>query len=196
MKSVTDLQAIIKQGANSMSHALRRRGPVALALWAVLGVMAGVHSARAGGDPPVDLQKEILTELRKLAQRMQEVESGIRAAKASTDTAIIKLSDEMAQLKEQVRRLEDRLNAMPQQSISSSSFRKEEGRLRLVSEYPTEVTVLVNGRSYRLLPYQTRELILPAGTFTYELLDEEFPFTRTRTMMSGETFTVRIFPRR
>jgi len=56
--------------------------------------------------------------------------------------------------------------------------------------------VLVNGRSYRLLPYQTRELILPAGTFTYELLDEEFPFTRTRTMMSGETFTVRIFPRR
>lgn len=179
-----------------MSHASSRLGPVALALWGVLGLFASSNAVQAGDDPPSDLQKEILKEILKLAQRMQSVEAGIKAAKVSTDNAIFKLSDELAQLKEQVRRMEDRVNAMPQQSISSSSFRKEEGKLRLISEYPTEVTVLVNGRAYRLLPYQTRELILPAGTFTYELLDEEFPFTRTRSMMSGETFTVRIFPRR
>ena len=53
------------------------------------------------------------------------------------------------------------------------------GRLFLVNNYPREMTFVVNGQSYRLVPGQSLWTApLPTGTFTYEVIGVQLPLTR------------------
>ena len=48
--------------------------------------------------------------------------------------------------------------------------------MRLINDFPEEMSVLVNGRSYRLLPGQERLIRVSAGDYSLELL--QFPGER------------------
>jgi hypothetical protein len=63
--------------------------------------------------------------------------------------------------------------------------------VRIVNDYPTEVSMLVNGRSQRLLPSQTLTVEVPAGSYTYELLHAGARPT-TSAIKDGETVTLRV----
>lgn len=65
------------------------------------------------------------------------------------------------------------------------------GLVRIVNDYPTEMSMIVNGRSHRVPPGQTVTVDVPPGSFTYELLHAGSNPTTT-TVKEGETMTLRI----
>ena len=74
----------------------------------------------------------------------------------------------------------------------SATFRGQ-GRVRLINDFPEEMSVLVNGRSYRLLPGQERLLAVPPGDFTYQVLQIHRD-PRVRQIAADETKNIRIYP--
>jgi hypothetical protein len=55
-------------------------------------------------------------------------------------------------------------------STSTTPF-SGKGLIRLVNDFPTEVTMVLNGITYRIPPRQTVDISVPAGEFSYQLLD-------------------------
>ncbi|MEO2088163.1 MAG: hypothetical protein ABGY75_01525, partial [Gemmataceae bacterium] len=66
------------------------------------------------------------------------------------------------------------------------------GKVVLVNEFRTKLSVMVNGTSYPLDPSQTKDVLVPFGDFTYELV--EFPNAAPvkSSIKEGETVTLRI----
>lgn len=66
------------------------------------------------------------------------------------------------------------------------------GKVVLVNEFRTKLSVMVNGTSYPLDPSQTKDVLVPFGDFTYELV--EFPNATPvkSSIKEGETVTLRI----
>ena len=64
-------------------------------------------------------------------------------------------------------------------------------KLRLVNDYAIEVTLVVNGKAYRLSPSEVKTIDIPSGTYTYELLQSGSQST-TSPIKDGETVTLRI----
>jgi hypothetical protein len=67
------------------------------------------------------------------------------------------------------------------------------GQVHLVNAWMTPMTVILDGLSYRLQPGESRIVSRAAGNFNYEVLGLQPP--QTRTVVAGETFTIRIAPR-
>jgi hypothetical protein len=65
------------------------------------------------------------------------------------------------------------------------------GVVRIVNEYPVEISLLVNGKSYRVAPSESRSIDVPSGSYTYELLQSGAAAT-TSPIRDGETVTLRI----
>jgi hypothetical protein len=65
------------------------------------------------------------------------------------------------------------------------------GRLVLVNQYPTEVTVMVNQGVYRLQPNERRHVPLPAGPFTYWVPLSQ-SLVQNRTLQPNETLTITV----
>jgi hypothetical protein len=67
------------------------------------------------------------------------------------------------------------------------------GTVRVVNEYPVEITMVVNGRSYRVAPNATQDISTPAGDFSYQLLSGSTALAPTRsTIRDREVVTLRI----
>jgi TolA-binding protein len=67
------------------------------------------------------------------------------------------------------------------------------GTIRLRNTFPEQVSVVVNGVSYELLPNETRDLAgHPAGAFTYEVLGIQG--RKTVDLRPNETFTISVYP--
>jgi hypothetical protein len=63
--------------------------------------------------------------------------------------------------------------------------------VRLVNDYPSELSIILNGTSHRLRPGETKAVDVPPGRFTYELIAEGAKAV-TRTIRDDETVTLRI----
>ena len=63
--------------------------------------------------------------------------------------------------------------------------------VRLSNEYATEVSVILNGQSYRLAPGEVKGVGVPAGSYTYELL-QAGGGPVTSKIADGESVTLRI----
>src|SRR5207244_2388875 len=63
------------------------------------------------------------------------------------------------------------------------------GRVEISNTYLTPMSVIVNGRSYRVAPGETlRTDPMPAGSFTYTVLGVTEP--RTRLLEANKVFTI------
>ena len=63
--------------------------------------------------------------------------------------------------------------------------------VRLVNDYPSDLSLILNGASHRLKQGETKTVDVPPGSFTYELIAEgATPITRT--IRAEETVTLRI----
>jgi hypothetical protein len=65
------------------------------------------------------------------------------------------------------------------------------GTVRVVNEYPVQISIVVNGTSYRVAPTKSLDIDVAAGEFTYQLLESGAAATRS-VIKEKETVTLRI----
>ena len=63
--------------------------------------------------------------------------------------------------------------------------------VRIANEYPVKISMVVNGTSYEVLPNKTLDVTVPAGSFSYQLLQSGASQT-TGQIKEKETVTLRI----
>jgi hypothetical protein len=147
---------------------------------------------------PPDLTA-IKTQLDQIQANLNDALFGKENSTNLAEMGLIKrLSDiesQLSKIHETLKRIEARLNdpsrrtaefgpAMPGVTVGR-------GYVRIVNDYPTEMSMLVNGRSHRVPPGQAVTVDVPPGSFTYELLHAGSE-QKTTTVRDGETMTLRI----
>lgn len=151
-----------------------------------------------------DLRKEI-QDMRRALDKADELLLGKTdplPGEEGITRRLSKLEDRVQLIQDQLNRLEQKLDdkvttfspdrsgkgtdtTVPPTGTSTSST------IRLVNEYPTEVSLILNGKSYRIAPNEVRTVTVDAGDYSYELLQ-----TGSRPVNSNikanETVTLRI----
>jgi len=166
--------------------------------FALAGLLAfGLVTAPAFADPVDDLNKAV-EKLDKATKELQEAKEALkidelRAKAIKIDTTIELIDKDIQDIKKDIRDIKRKLESGPSTSLKSESFYQGQGRVRFINEFNEEMSVVVNGRSYRLVPGQERLIVVPPGDFTYQVLQlQRFP--QERKITADETKTVRIFP--
>lgn len=65
------------------------------------------------------------------------------------------------------------------------------GIVQVINEYPIQISMVVNGTSYRVAPSKSLDIEVPAGEFTYQLLESGAAPTRS-VIKDRETVKLRI----
>ena len=108
-----------------------------------------------------------------------------------------RLRNEVASLKSQIEAMRgttalrpgDRMGtAVPSGPITPGAGR---GVVRIVNDYPVEVSIIVNDASFRVPAGKTRDVEVPAGEFTYQLLTAGAAPTKS-PIKEKEVVTLRI----
>ena len=183
------------------SHLMRQPGDTPMmgfkhVLAAVFG--AALLAGPASADQASDMNKTV-EKLEASVKKLQDIEKGLTDYKLSNATAVRQLQDDVESLKVRIRQLEDETKLLRAPSITSKresyDTSSKMGRVRLSNEYLEEMSVVVNGVSYRLLPGQTRTIQVPPGTFTYQILQLQRTI-QERAIEPGEEKPIRIFTQR
>src|SRR5262249_33669376 len=146
-------------------------------------------------------------DLQNLEQRQ---DLRIEKVHESINERLDRVNDRIGGLEGRIKRLENDLEAMRTQATTSNRpsgyagvgngaapapppLPPTTGTIRLRNTFPEQVSVVVNGVSYELLPNETRDLGgHPAGAFTYEVLGIQA--RRTVDLRPNETFTISVYP--
>jgi hypothetical protein len=188
--------------------------------WKTFGLTALLASALLTGpvraDPPTtaerleDIQKNldklsksmtdlarVLPALEEIKKQVEDVRVDARAGALRSQTEIKDLKDQIAQLKSEVDALRKNQATTNRVAMSPPSENQPAapttGHVEITNTYPAEVVVIINRRSYHVLPGQTvvSEPVL-AGTFTYEVLG--VTEQRTRTLAANKTYPIWVHP--
>jgi len=104
------------------------------------------------------------------------------------------LVEELKRLKDKLAKVDEDLAKMKSQTAlrpTTVDPRAGKGTVRIVNEYPVQVSIVVNGTSYRVAPSKTLDVDVPAGEFTYQLLEAGAASTKS-IIKERETVTLRI----
>lgn len=104
--------------------------------------------------------------------------------------------EDVKELKNKIAKLEAELKALKTQTslkpaIGSPAPIALKGIVKVVNDYPVEITMLINEKTYRVAPNTKVEVEVPAGEFTYQLLQSGAPVTKS-AIKDKETVTLRI----
>jgi hypothetical protein len=170
------------------------------ALAAAMGALAFVPSPAVAFPSPAaanaaDDKKTVEQRLEDLEKKMNRVLEHLEGRKDETGARLPSdpgLIEEVRRLKNELASLRTEVNGMK----SSTSFRVVDplagkGTVRVVNEYPVEISIVVNSLSYRLAPSEKRDILVPAGEFRYQLLTAGAGETRS-VIREKETVTLRI----
>jgi hypothetical protein len=171
-------------------------------------------------DPAPALEKivkeQITGQFKDLKDRLERIETIIGLLNKEFSLQKQVTIRDLDNLKEQIRKLEEQLQASSSRSEGSSSSgsgipqrmppgpstriaaappaSSNLGTIRLRNHFPGPVSIVVNSRSYQLIPGETVVLDpQSAGTFTFEVLGIEPG--QTRSLAPGETVTITVFPK-
>lgn len=138
--------------------------------------------------------KALTDALDALKKAMENLASKEEARAMSHDLALKAVSDEIAKLRAELESLRTRLGTTQTSAMYTPSA-GQTGRVQIINEFTEQVTVVVNDRTYRVLPGQ-QELTgpIPAGTFNYQVLGVQATL-QSRTLAANETYTIRVFAR-
>jgi len=149
-----------------------------------------------------DLAKELAT-AKSFRETTEDVLQGRKNAETGkTDAGLIsKMLDFDARLKrieETLLRLEQSIAPGTKSSTSAYPTKDQttpmtgpKSVVRIVNEYPVQISMLVNGKSHRVEPNETKLVEIAPGAYTYELLHAGAQATNA-TIKDGETITLRI----
>jgi hypothetical protein len=154
-------------------------------------------------DPPADVARSIedlkkdVESLRKSRDSVDDLLYGKADGKSPIDLGIMRrLSDLDARLKSvesALARIESALKDPTRTSgyAPGTAPITTRSHIRIVNDYPTEMSMMVNGKSYRIAPGEVKILDVPAGSYSYELLHAGSQ-PKSGTVRDGETVTLRI----
>ncbi|WP_171474028.1 hypothetical protein [Frigoriglobus tundricola] len=138
-----------------------------------------------------------IEDLEKKVERLSDMLYGKRDSKGILldPTAPGSLA-EVTKLKDDLDKLEKELKALKsaQQTVQKPALAPEvkpKGIVKVVNEYPVEIAMLINDRSHRIAPNTKVEVEVPAGRFTYQLLQSGAAATES-VIKDKETVTLRI----
>lgn len=165
---------------------------------ALLGLALLASPVKA--DPAEDLKKAV-EKLDKATKDLQEAKDALKIddlrAKASTiDTRLDFIDKDMQEIKKDIREIKRKLSDSTSTSLRpdyDSAALRGLGRVRFINQFNEEMSVVVNGKSFRLLPGQERLVPVPPGDFTYQVLQLQH-VAQERQIAADETKTVRIYP--
>ena len=157
-------------------------------------------AAPAAGQSADDF-KRLNDKLDALTRTLNDLKDGMRSDNLPDKVATVnKKIDELDQdiqaikrdLRDLKRRVGDGTTTALRPEFDSTTFRGQ-GRVRFINEFPEEVSVIVNGRPFRLLPGAERLVPVPPGDFTYQVLNVQRS-PQVRPIIADETKNIRIFP--
>jgi hypothetical protein len=173
-------------------------------LASLVAVAWAAGPARAQEPKLSDLKTE-LDELKKQFNEMKAVQKqvadvilgrneGIRPEDAGLQKRLDSLAESVRKLDERVTTIGDRFAPMPR-VVGSSPLAAgpvmARGTVRLLNNYVTDVSVVVNGVAHVLAPGQAADVAVAPGEFRYALPQSGGFETRSR-IRDGETVTLRI----
>jgi hypothetical protein len=159
-----------------------------------------VLATPAAGQTAEDFKK-LNDKLDALTKAVQDLKDGMKSdavrEKVTTVASHIDQLDQDIQtikkdLRDLKRRVGDGTTTALRPEYDSATFRGQ-GRVRFINEFPDEMSVVVNGRPFRLLPGQERLVPVPPGEFTFQVLNVHRT-AQLRQIVADETKNIRIFP--
>lgn len=117
-----------------------------------------------------DLQKDTKRILELLEGRKDE--SGFPIPTSPGLAAELrKLKDDVAALDAKLKEIEKNSTSLrPANPATPAPATTPRGTVRVVNDYPVMISILVNGTSHRIEPQKSLDIGVPAGEFTYQLL--------------------------
>ena len=154
-------------------------------------------------DPAVKTVDEKLAEAQKEIKRLAELLEGrkdtdgkISPVDVGTVEEIKRLKDKLFLQGEKITALELQLNALKQSTSLKPSIvdpMAGKGTVRVVNEYAVEISIVVNSTSYRVAPNTKLDITVPAGDFSYQLLNSGLAATPVKSTIEEKKFvTLRI----
>ncbi len=170
--------------------------------FAFAGLLGVAIAAAPAAAQTAEELKKATDKVEKLTKELQDIKDALKTdelrGKAITiDTKIDLIDKDIQDIKKDIREIKRKLNDNASTSYyrseSDSATTRGQGRVRFINEFSEEMSVVLNGRSYRLLPGQERLLTVPPGDFTYQVLQlQRYP--QDRRITANETKTIRIYP--
>ena len=157
-------------------------------------------AAPAAGQTADDIKK-LNDKLDALTKTVNDLKDGMKSEtvrdKVNTvDSKIDQLDQDIQAIKKDLRDLKRRVGDGSTTALrpeyDSTTFRGQ-GRVRFINEFPEEMSVLVNGRPFRLAPGAERLVPVPPGDFTYQVFNVQRT-AQVRPIVADETKTIRIYP--
>ena len=179
---------------------LRRVGFFALAAMASTLTVKPV----IGAEPSEEL-KAIRDVLQKIDQRMENSNNialqtldRMKADFGQLKSDMAQMRDDMARMSREVADLRNRGNSGASTSYFAGSAPvapAATASIKLINTYISDMTAVINGTMYVVMPGQTRTVPLYAGNVSYQVLQTQ-DFSKTTTLQPGEVLTLSLYPRR
>jgi hypothetical protein len=143
---------------------------------------------------------ELKKELKKANAALATVTQELRSLRTDGDlryqgtyNQITDLKDQFARLQVEVETLRKRADSTTREAGSPPELPASSGRVEMVNTYPSEIAIVINRRTYRVAPNETRlSEPIPAGTFTYEVLG--YAPQKTRAVAANKIYSIWVHP--
>jgi len=157
----------------------------------LLGALALPVSA---ADPtPAELKQQI-DDLKKVTDDLKKLKDSFAKLDELRSKSII-FETQLEMIEKDIKDIKKKLEGAATTSLkpdTTTAF-KGQGRVRFINAYTDEMSVVVNGRSYRLLPGDEKVIPVPPGEYSYQVLQiQRAP--QERQIAADETKTVTIYP--
>ena len=138
----------------------------------------------------IDDLKKVTEDLKGLKELMTKV-TELRSKSIVFETQLEMIEKDLLEIKKKIG-LDGSAPSKSLKPDGSTSY-KGQGRVRFINGFSEEMSVVGNGRSYRLLPGDEKVVPVPPGEFTYQVLQlQRNP--QDRQILADETKTVTIYP--
>ena len=101
---------------------------------------------------------------------------------------------EVTALKDKIAAMQKEIESLKTQTALKPAVAPEakpRGTVKVVNEYPVDISMVINDKSYRIAPGSKLDVDIPAGDFTYQLLQSGAAATKS-VIKDKETVTLRI----
>jgi TolA-binding protein len=178
---------------------------LASALFAATASAADDQKKNSDGTVKTDPAEQLADQIKKLAtalDRLERIEGEFRKTQTENALLVNSLQRDIADLQKKFEKMEQKMTALASQgaittalkpNINGAADANGMGRVRLYNGYVDPMSVLVNGTSYRLQAGEMKDVMVPAGAMTYQVL-RVHASPLARQLAANETLRVNVLP--
>ncbi len=157
-------------------------------------------SVKADETETEKLKKDLTAATKRIAELETKVEKLTELLTGKKDSVGITLPsdpgavEDIKRLRNRIAELDNELKSLKTQTALKPAIvpeAKPKGIVKVVNEYPVEISMVINEKSHRIPPSTKIDVEVPAGEFTYQLLQSGAAATRS-VIKDKETVTLRI----